>query len=139
MMVFLVFLVNLGQSAWSQAPIDLGLTIRSFTQASTPGTWAVLDGIVEEYLVLNKDPVTFNVELALMNAEWQGDEQIVTYRAYIKFAGSGYQEVFPARLPRNPGPEVLMPGTKLLILVRYTGWSRERRAPMFDAVQYRRN
>lgn len=106
--------------------IDLSATLRSLDDILRAEQFdrlpwdraVILSGAIAsiDHLVPEEDE--FQVLLELVDGEWLNPAEIRTYRAYILASGSDYLPRFPVRLPRDPGPEVIVTNQRVLVI----GW-----------------
>ncbi len=134
---FVGFFVFYGVSLYSQAPLDLNWDLTRFTPDTPAGRWALLSGQIEGYRVVNPTPENYSVEVILLSARWEETETISSWRGLITFVGADFQEIFPVRVGLSRGDGVIVPGQKVLILARHTGWSNSRKAATFLGNQIR--
>lgn len=126
-----------GGYVFPQAPVDLSWDLARFSSQTPPGRWVLLYGQLEGYRVLDRAPESYTVEVILLLARWEEDERIRSWRGIVTFRGTDFQDIFPVRVGLNRGPQVLTPGTRVLLLAQHTGWSAERQAPTFRGEQIR--
>ncbi|TVR63075.1 MAG: hypothetical protein EA426_01290 [Spirochaetaceae bacterium] len=106
--------------------IDLSATLRSLDDILRAEQFdrlpwdraVILSGAIASIDHLVPDEDEFQVLLELVDGEWLNLSEIRTYRAYIVASGSEYLPRFPVRLPRDPGPEVILANQRVLVV----GW-----------------
>lgn len=135
--LFLGFFLFYGANIFSQAPLDLDWDLTKFTRDTPPGRWVLLNGQVEGYRVLDASTQGYTVEVTLVYASWEEAETIRSWRGIITFTGSTFEPIFPARVGLTRGSQVVLPGQKLIILARHTGWSNTQQAALFSGAQIR--
>ena len=102
--------------------VDFSATLKALAAAAADGIvpardrLVVLDATVAEIAVLDAEPASYRVRLDLMSGEWVGSDRVLGYHCYVDFSGPRYADVIPARAPREPGPGVVVPRLRLLVV-----------------------
>jgi hypothetical protein len=102
--------------------VDFSATVKTLAADAARGTMptsgrlVMLDATVAEIAVLDAEPARYRVRLDLMSGEWVGTDEVLGYHCYVDFSGPRYAEVIPARAPREPGPGVVVPRLRLLVV-----------------------
>jgi len=78
----------------------------------------LLDGTVNTIEVIDPDESRYQVIVELVSGEWIGLEEVRSYRCLVLFSGPEYARVFPRRAPRDPGPRVITPNDRVLMVAR---------------------
>jgi hypothetical protein len=65
---------------------------------------------------LDSNEESYLVQVELVSGEWIGLDEVRSYSCWVLFSGSRFAGVFPARVPRDPPPEVIADNDKILIV-----------------------
>jgi len=109
------------------AVVDFSVSLKSLAAAAAgeavlpPGRLFILEGIVSELTVLDKEAGSFRARIELISGEWIGTEEVKSYTCLVDFSGPAYAAFFPARPPRDPGPGVVVLNARLLVVARPVG------------------
>ena len=104
--------------------VDFSITLKSLSVAAegnaslSTARLAMLDGTVSEVTILDKEQETFRARIELISGEWFGLDDVKSYACYVEFAGPEFFKVFPAKAPRNPGPNVIVQNTRVVVVAR---------------------
>ena len=109
--------------------IDFEGSIRSLSELVRLGAdrqidrerYFVLEGWVASTRVLDRNPASFSAIVEIVSSEWLGHEQIEIHRVYVRVAGPEHAERFPERMPENPGPQIIRPYQRILVIGPYVG------------------
>ena len=115
-----VFSIDAGQF---DAVADFSVTIKTLSQLDEAAARAyglmdrfiLLDGTVTNILVLDGNEENYLVQVELVSGEWIGLDEVRSYSCWIRFSGPRFADVFPARVPRNPGPGVIGANDYILV------------------------
>ena len=125
----LMIYITAGVSA-SPAPgfdrvVDFSITLKQLnSMVSENNTEAlkdkyfILNGALSSFSVVDKDPENYRVELMLVNGEWEGVSDVYIYRSVIIFQGKAYEDMFPARRKKTPGPSEVSMNSGLIIVAK---------------------
>jgi hypothetical protein len=105
-----------------------------------PAKYYVLTGSVASTLILDPAPDSFSALIELVAGEWVGLDSIEVYRVYVLLEGPQYATRVLERLPRNPGPEVILPNSDLLLVAQFLGeteWEDGSFIPVVAAIDIR--
>lgn len=86
-----------------------------------PDRYLVLQGSVASTTVLDPAAETYQALVELVASEWVGLTDIEVYRVYVLLNGPEFSTRVVERLPRNPGPEIILPNRELLVVGQYVG------------------
>jgi len=104
--------------------VDFSITLKTLAavaEGKTPlstGRLAMLEGTVSNVTILDKEQETFRVRVEIISGEWFGLDDVKSYTCLVEFAGPEYFKVFPAKAPRNPGPNVVVQNNRLVVIGR---------------------
>jgi hypothetical protein len=106
------------------AVADFSVTIKTLSQLDEATAAAyglmdrflLLDGTVTNKLVLDSNEESYLVQVELVSGEWIGLDEVRSYSCWVLFSGPRFAGVFPARVPRDPPPEVIADNDKILIV-----------------------
>lgn len=127
------------------AVLDFTVTIKSLNKAleagnyDAPRKFFALTGSYIDLLQADKESGTVIIELA--TGEWEGLEEVRSYRCLIRFQGPDYPTLFPARTPRRPDPALVLKHSRLLVIAFPVGVVElpgGRELWLLDGVYYRR-
>jgi hypothetical protein len=79
----------------------------------------ILQGSVASTTVLDPNPDSYFALVELVDSEWIGLEQIGIYRVQVLLTGPEFAALVPARMPRDPGPEIIQTNDELLVVGRF--------------------
>jgi hypothetical protein len=104
--------------------VDFSVTLKTLaaaadgTQALPVGKMIVLTGTVSSVTIVNKDQPTFQVRIELITGEWIGTEDVKAYSCFVDFTGPEFFKVFPARAPANPGSDIVIQNSRVMVAGR---------------------
>ncbi len=113
--------------------VDFSVTLKTVSDAVKNGTplpagrLFILDGRVSDILVTKTEDGTFkSARITLLSGEWVGAspddpvrmEDVKSYSCYVTFTGGQYADLFNARPSADTPPEVVIPSSQLIIVVR---------------------
>jgi hypothetical protein len=109
------------------AVVDFSMTTKRLFELIDAGSYDAIDadryfvlqGSVASTTVLDPNPDTYFALVELVDSEWIGLEDIGIYRVQVLLAGPEFADLVPARMPRDPGPEVLRTNDELLVVGRF--------------------
>jgi hypothetical protein len=109
--------------------VDFSVTLKSLSGLDEAGVraygltrrYVVLDGTVASVQVLSSKEESFEVQVKLVSGEWLGLEEVRLYECLVRFQGGSFARLFPARVPRNPDPELIVPNDRVLVVARIAG------------------
>lgn len=143
----------LAASAFAQTPeiesvIDFSMSTRDLVEIIRdqqyeridPTKAYILSGSVASTLVLDSNPETYLALIELVDGEWIGLDSIEVYRMYVVLEGSRFSNRVLDRVPRDPGPEVILTNSKLLMIAQFRGeaeWEDGSFIPMVTALAIR--
>ncbi len=81
----------------------------------------ILQGSVASTLVLDPTVETYQALVELVASRWVGLERIEVYRVYVMLEGPEFSNRVVERLPRNPGPEIILTNSELLVVAKFIG------------------
>jgi len=81
----------------------------------------LLEGTVASTTILDPNPETYQALVELVTGEWEGLESIEVSRVYVYLVGPEFADRVPARVPRDPGPEVIQNNQALLVVGSFFG------------------
>lgn len=81
----------------------------------------ILEGTVASTTIIDPTPEQFLALLELVDGEWDGVRDIDLYRVYVIVEGPDFAARLPARMPRDPGPEIIMANSELMVVGRLAG------------------
>ncbi|MBU8913077.1 MAG: hypothetical protein KOO61_03575 [Spirochaetales bacterium] len=81
----------------------------------------ILQGSVASTLVLDPTVETYQALVELVASRWVGLESIEVYRVYVLLEGSDFSNRVVERLPRDPGPEIILTNSELLVVAAFVG------------------
>ena len=84
----------------------------------------LLDATVTSMQFIDANEESFTVELELVSGEWVGLEEVKMYSCLVRFQGRPFFRIFPRRPPRNPGPSVILPNDRILVLAKAVSQTR---------------
>lgn len=125
------------QALWGQdmeelnSVFDFDMTLRNFSEADSNDRvelaekerFYLLEGAIASISVANPDPADYMVEVELINGQWDGLEDVEMYKGFVVFLGPQYTKIFPRRVPRNPGPEIIQANSHILVLSTLYGYT----------------
>lgn len=86
-----------------------------------PDRYLVLQGQVASTLVLDPNETTYQALVELVDSEWKGLESIAVYRIYVLLEGPEFSNRVVDPLPRDPGEEIIMTNSDLLVIGTFIG------------------
>ena len=86
-----------------------------------PDKLLILQGSVASTLVLDPTLETYQALVELVASRWVGLERIEVYRVYVLLEGPDFSNRVVERLPRNPGPEIILTNSELLVVAEFIG------------------
>ena len=106
--------------------VDFSFTLKQLNQLPTADIPAflaadkllVLNGTVANVRFIDSDEENFQVELELVAGEWEGLENVRSYRCTVLFRGSRFFPVFPRRAPKNPAQEFVSANDRILVTAK---------------------
>lgn len=104
--------------------VDFSVSLKTVAAAAAGGPALpadklfVLDGTVSELTVLESEAERFRARIELLAGEWLGTDDVKSYACYVEFAGPAFARSFPARAPQNPPADVVVLGSRLLVVAR---------------------
>ena len=81
----------------------------------------VLQGSVASTLVLDPTAETYQALVELVASQWVGLDSIEVYRVYVLLEGPEFSNRVVERLPRDPGPEIILTNSELLVIAAFIG------------------
>jgi len=107
--------------------VDFSMTTKRLSELIDAGAWDqidtdryfVLQGAVASTTVLDPTPQSYFALVELVDGEWIGLEDIGIYRVQVILEGPEFAGLVPARMPRDPGPEVLRTNDELVVVGRF--------------------
>jgi len=81
----------------------------------------ILQGSVASTLVLDPTVETYQALVELVASRWVGLENIEVYRVYVLLEGPDFSNRVVERLPRDPGPEIILTNSELLVVAAFIG------------------
>jgi hypothetical protein len=107
--------------------VDFSVTLKTVSaaaagDASLPADrLLLLEGSINEIVVLDDRPDTYRVRIELMAGEWIGLDAVRGYRCWVTFTGPAYREAFPVEIPDEPSDDWLPLHARALVLARARG------------------
>jgi hypothetical protein len=107
--------------------VDFSVTLKTVAaaaagEAALPANRLfILNGTVSEITFLNKEKASFQVRIRLISGEWVGLEEVKMYTCLVTFSGPRFFPDFPARPPKDPGPDTVLADTRILVVARALG------------------
>jgi hypothetical protein len=109
--------------------VDFSFTLKQLNQLPASeipaflaaGKLLVLNGTVATVRFIDSGEENFQVELELVTGEWEGLEDVRSYRCTVLFRGSRFFPVFPKRAPKNPAQEFVSANDRILVTARGIG------------------
>jgi hypothetical protein len=107
--------------------VDFSVTLKTLaaaadgTEPMPAGRMLVLSGTVSAVTIVNKEEATFRVRIEIITGEWVGLEDVKSYASFVDYAGQEFFAVFPARAPAKPGPDIVVQGSRVLVVARAAG------------------
>lgn len=148
-----VLVLLLAAGAFAQTPeiesvIDFSMSTRELVEIIRdqqyeridPTKAYILSGSVASTLVLDPNPETYLALIELVDGEWIGLDSIEVYRMYVVLEGSQFSNRVLDRVPRDPGPEVILTNSELLMIAQFRGeaeWEDGSFIPMVTALAIR--
>jgi hypothetical protein len=86
-----------------------------------PDKYLILQGSVASALVLDPNVETYQALVELVASEWHGLENIEVYKVYVLLEGPEFSNRVVERLPRDPGPEIILTNSELLVVAEFLG------------------
>ena len=105
-----------------------------------PDRYMILQGSVASTTVLDSNEETYRSQLEIVGGEWVGLESISIYRVYVLLAGPEFAARVPDRPPRNPGPEVILTNSVVMVVGRFIDVREEEDgsvSPVIEAIAVR--
>lgn len=79
----------------------------------------ILQGSVASTQVYNPDPEAFEAVIELVDSQWIELDRIERFRVYVLVTDPSFASRLPARLPRDPGPEIIQTNQELLVIASF--------------------
>lgn len=86
-----------------------------------PERYLILQGSVASTTVLDPSVETYQALVELVASEWVGLTDIEVYRVYVLLNGPEFSTRVVERMPRSPGPEIILANSELLVVGQYVG------------------
>jgi hypothetical protein len=112
--------------------VDFSVSLKTVAAAAAggpalpAGKLFVLDGTVSEVAVLDREPESFRARIELLAGEWLGTEDVKSYACIIEFSGPAFARSFPSRPPQVAAPDMVLLGSRILVVVRPAGVTTTR-------------
>jgi len=81
----------------------------------------ILQGSVASTVVEDRTVETYRARVELVASRWVGLEDIEVYRVIVILDGSEFSNRVVERLPRDPGPEIILTNSELLVVAKFIG------------------
>ena len=105
-----------------------------------PDRYMILQGSVASTAVLDPNEETYQSLLEIVDGEWVGLESITIYRVYVLLVGPEFAARVPDRPPRDPGPEVILTNSTVMVVGQFIGVLDEEDgsvSPVIEAIAIR--
>jgi hypothetical protein len=86
-----------------------------------PEKLLILQGSVASTLVMDATVETYQALVELVASRWVGLESIDVFRVYVLLEGPEFSDRVVERLPRDPGPEIILTNSELLVIAEFIG------------------
>ena len=86
-----------------------------------PTKYLVLQGSVASTAVYDPNIDTYYALVELVASEWAGLDRINVHRVYVLLEGPDFSDRVVERLPRDPGPEIILTNSELLVIGTFVG------------------
>jgi len=86
-----------------------------------PDKYLMLTGSVASTVVYDSNVETYFALVELVASEWVGLETIEVYKVFVLLEGPEFSTRVVERLPRDPGPEIILTNSQLLVVGVYSG------------------
>ncbi len=86
-----------------------------------PKKLLILQGSVASTLVLDPTVETYQALVELVASQWVGLEDIEVYRVYVLLEGPEFSNRVVDRLPRDPGPEIILTNSEIIVVAAFIG------------------
>lgn len=122
--------------------VDFSKSLADFSGAGRPGagpTVYILDAMLVQYVPFEEEDGTFAVELELLSGRREGLQALQAFRGLVLLRGEAWRAAFPAQRPRTAPPGVVLPNSKVLVMVVLEGYLPEDQGalPVFTAQGFR--
>lgn len=103
------------------------------------GTYFIIDATVLSILEVGSDPENFTSKIEMIDGKWISSDEVKMYKAIMHFNQNEFNSVIFARLPRKPGPEVILKNSKLSLLCKLIGYEIKDGVlvPVFEVYKYK--
>lgn len=102
--------------------------------------YMILQGSVASTLVFDPNEETYLARLEIVDGKWVGPESITIYRVYVLLDGPEFATRVPDRLPRDPGPEVILTNSSVMVVGQFIDVQAEEDgslSPVIEAIVVR--
>jgi hypothetical protein len=133
----LALLLVIGTVAYAAPPVDFSSVV-DFSMSTAelvqlarseqydridPDKYLILQGSVASTLVLDPNVETFQALVELVASEWHGLDTIDVFKVLVLLEGPEFSNRVVERLPRDPGPEIILANSELLVVAVFLGVS----------------
>lgn len=110
-----------------EAVIDFDMSLPRLYQLVQDGAYDLIDsdrymilqGSVASTTVLDPNEESYLSLLEIVGGEWIGLESISVYRIYVLLVGPKFAARVPNRIPRDPGPEVILINSSVMVVGQF--------------------
>lgn len=126
-----------------ESVVDFSMTLESLyervnsegAELLQDGRYLILQGTVASAMVIDPGPESYQALLELVSGEWRGLEEIQVFKAYVVLVGPDFASRVPQRLPREPGPEVIVANSKVMIVGQFVDVAQDEFGDVVPVIQ----
>jgi len=126
---------------FSMSTADLVEIVRSEAyDRIDPDKYLILQGSVASTMILDPSVETYQALVELVSSEWLSLSEIAVYKVFVLLEGPDFSDRVVERLPRDPGPEIILTNSQLMVVGEFIGVAEDTdgsTVPVVSAVALR--
>ena len=140
--LLLLFISSLGWGQTFDSVVDFELELSTLSdpavaaRAIDEGKIVILEGLLGDAVIRGSGAET-QIWVTLIGGAWIGTDEVRSFGCRLIFQGESWLEVFPETAPRDPGPNYVPLGSRLLVAARITDFDQEATLPIAEMVNFR--
>lgn len=140
--LLLLFISSLGWGQNFDSVVDFDMELSSLSnptvavRAIKEGKVVILEGLMADSVIQGSGDET-QIWVSLIGGAWIGKDEVRSFECRLIFRGESWLEVFPQTTPRDPGPNYIPVGSRLLVAARITNFDEKASLPIAEVVNFR--